>query len=217
MILGVNITLKKEGDVSDVNIKEDDTGITDDMQLFVDSYNSLVSNLNDMTAYDKETGKKGIFNGDSFVKSIRQDITQSVTQIIGTKSLMDYGIDLTRDGTMTFDKSVLESKLSTDSDAVKSFFTGGVDSNGNTTTGLFVSINDKLNSYTGYGKSLSTFETSLKTDATSLSDQKSRAQASLDARYEIMTKRFTAYDGMISSLNSKFSSLQQIIDAQNNK
>ena len=214
LILGVNITLKKEGDISNVDIKQDTTGITDEMQRFVDAYNNLTSNLNDMTVFNKDTGAKGVFNSDSFVKSIRQDLTQTIMQRVGSGSLVDYGIDLTRDGTMTFDKSVLDSKLASESDAVKSFFTGGVDNNGNTTTGLFTTIDDKLKSYTGFGKSLSTFETSLKTDATSLSEKKSSLQASLDARYEIMTKRFTAYDGIISRLNSQFSSLQQMISAQ---
>jgi flagellar hook-associated protein 2 len=214
LILGVNITLKSEGDISNINIKQNTTSITDEMQLFVDNYNNLISNLNDMTVYNKDTGAKGVFNDDSFIKSIRQDITQAITQRFGSESIIDYGIDLTRDGTMTFDKSVLESKLASNPDTVKLFFTGGVDSSGNTKTGLFVNINDKLNSYTGYGKALSTFETSLQTDAQNLSDKKLSAQASLDARYEIMTKRFTAYDSIISRLNSQFSSLQQMIDAQ---
>ena len=214
LILGVNISLKSEGDISNVNIKQDTASITDEVQLFVDNYNNLISNLNDMTAFDKDTNKKGVFNGNSFVKSIRQDITQTIMKRIGSESLVDYGIDLTRGGTMTFDKSVLESKLSTDPNGTKLFFTGGVDSNGKTKTGLFTEVNDKLKSYTGYGKLLSTFETNLKTDATNLSEKNSRAQASLDTRYEIMTKRFTAYDGIISKLNAQFSSLQQIISAQ---
>ena len=214
LILGVDIKLKKEGDFSTVNISQDTKSITDTLQDFVDAYNNLTTNLNDMTAFNKDTGKKGVFNGNSFVQSIRQDITQTIFQRRGSKSLVDYGIGLTRDGTMTFDKSVLDAKLASDPDAAKSFFTGGVDSHGNTTDGLFTTINDKLKSYTGYGKSLSEFETSLKTDATNLSDRKNSLQASLDARYEIMTKRFTAYDAMISKFNSQFSSLQQIIAAQ---
>ena len=214
LILGVNITLKSAGDISNVTVNQDTTGITDGMQSFVDAYNNLTSNLNDMTAFNKSTGAKGVFNGDSFVESIRQDLTQTILQRVGSGSLVDYGIDLTRDGTMTFDKTALDSKLTSDPDAVKSFFTGGVDSNGNTTTGLFATINDKLKSYTGYGKSLSTFETSLTTDATNLSNKKSSLQASLDARYEIMTKRFTAYDAIISKFKSQSASLLQIIAAQ---
>lgn len=214
LILGVNITLKEENDISNINIKQDTTNITDTMQSFVDAYNNLVTNLGDMTVFNKETGAKGVFSGNSFVKSIRQDITQTIFQKKNSESLANYGIDLLRDGTMTFDKSTLDSELSTNSDALKSFFTGGTDSNGDTTTGLFTTINDKLKSYTGYGKALSTFQTSLKTDATNLSDRKSALQASLDARYEIMTKRFSAYDGIISKLNAQFSSLQQIIAAQ---
>ena len=216
LILGVNISLKAEGDISRVDIKQDTATITDEVQLFVDNYNSLISNLNDMTAFDKEAGSKGVFNGDSFVKSIRQDLMQTIMQRVGNESLVDYGIDITRSGVMTFDKSALESKLSSDPNAVKLFFSGGIDSNGNTKTGLFTQIDDKVKSYTGYGKLLSTFETNLKTDATNLEDKKSRAQQSLDTRYDIMTKRFTAYDGVISKLNAQFSSLQQIISAQLN-
>jgi len=214
LILGVNIKLKQAGDFSNVNISQDTTSITDTMQSFVDAYNNLATNLNDMTAFNKDTGAKGVFNGDSFVKSIRQDLTQTIMQQVSGGSLVDYGIGLTRDGTMTFDKSVLDSKLASDSDAVKSFFTGGIDNNGNTTTGLFTTIDDTLKSYTGYGKLLSTFDTNLKTDATNLSERKNILQASLDSRYEIMTKRFTAYDSIISKLKSQSSSLLQIIAAQ---
>jgi flagellar hook-associated protein 2 len=216
LILGVNITLKKEGDISNVDIKQDTASVVDEMQLFVDNYNNLIANLNDMTAFNKDAGSKGVFNGNSFVRSIRQEITQTIMQRVGRESLVDYGIDLARDGTMTLDKTTLESKLASDPDGTKLFFTGGIDSNGNTQTGLFTDINDKLNSYTGYGKLLNNLETNLKTDATNLTDNKNRAQASLDARYEIMTKRFTAYDGIISKLNSQFSSLQKMIDAQKN-
>lgn len=216
LILGVNITLTTEGDVSNVNIKQDTTGITDELQLFVDNYNNLITNLNDMTAFDKNTGSKGVFNGNSFVRSIRQDITQSIMQRMGSASLVDYGIDLSRDGTMTLDKTTLESKLTSNPDGAKLFFTGGINSNGNAQTGLFTDINNKLNSYTGYGKSLSNFEANLNKDASNLADSKSKAQASLDARYEIMTKRFTAYDGIINNLNTQSASLLQIINANNN-
>jgi flagellar hook-associated protein 2 len=216
LILGVNITLKKEGDISSVDVQQDTQVITDTMQEFVDNYNELVANLNDMTVFNKETGAKGVFNSDSFVKSIRQDITQSITQRFGQESIVDYGISLSRDGTMSLDKSMLDSKLTSDPDATKLFFTGGTDANGNEKTGLFVSINDKMKSYTGYGKALSNFENGLKSDATNLLDRKTSLQATLDNRYEIMAKRFTAYDALISKTNATFSSLQMMIDAQAN-
>ena len=217
LILGVNITLKKEGDFSNVDVSQNKTGIVDEMQQFVDSYNTLISNLHDMTLKNKETGAEGVFNGNSFIKSISFELTKTISALSrDNSSLMNYGISLDRHGTMSFDKDELKSKLEADSDAVKSFFTGGKDSNGNEISGIFENIDAKLKSYTGYGKLLSSFETNLKTEGKSLSKNHLSATESLNARYAIMTKRFTAYDGMISKINAQFSSLQMMIDAEAN-
>jgi len=217
LILGVNIKLKEEGDTSIVDISQDTENLVGALQLFVDSYNTLISNIHDMTLKDKETGAEGVFNSNSFVKSISSDLTRTITALTGgNDSLMNYGLDIDRNGTMSFDKSVLETKLDEDSSAVKLFFTGGADSNGNDTTGVFETIDEKLKSYTGYGKLLSTFKSDLETEGKSLSESHARAQASLDTRYKIMSQRFIAYDAMISRVNSQFSSLQMMIDAESN-
>ncbi|EQB39179.1 hypothetical protein M947_08470 [Sulfurimonas hongkongensis] len=215
LIIGVNIELKEEGDFSLVDISQDTTVVADELQLFTDSYNTLMSNLHDMTLKDKETGAEGIFNGDSFVKSISRDLTKTITSLSSDgDSLVNYGIDLDRNGHMSFSKATLDEKIKSDPDGVEEFFTGSIDSEGNRVDGIFTTIDDKLKSYTGYGNQLSNFENNLKSEATNLSKSHAAAKASLDARYEIMTKRFTAYDAMISRVNSQFSSLQMMIDAE---
>lgn len=217
LITGVSISLKTEGDISTVDISQDTSSVTDEMQNFVDAYNTLMTNLKDMTVYDAENGVKGVFSGDSFVKSLGREITNTITTVNGSgNSLLNYGIDIDRYGTMSFDSSVLDAALSSDSDAVKEFFTGGTDSNGDATTGVFENITDRINDYTSYGGLLSTYETSLKSEGTALSETLTRAQEMLDNRYAIMTKRFAAYDSMINKTNSMFSSLQMMIDAQAN-
>ena len=214
LILGVNIKLKEEGDFSSVDISQDQEAITGELQLFVDSYNTLISNLHDMTVKDQETGAEGVFNSDSFIKSISRDLTRAITTVKDDNSLMSYGIDLDRNGIMSFDTSVLETKLDEDPDAVKLFFSGGIDSDGNDKTGIFEDIDEKLKTYTGYGELLSSFETNLKEEGDNLVQSRLSAQESLDARYEIMAKRFIAYDAIISKINSQFSSLQMMIDAE---
>jgi len=214
LILGVSIDLVKEGDISNVKIDQDTTAIVDEMQLFVDSYNALVQNLSDMTLTNEETDAKGVFNDESFVRNIKREITSVITSVNSGDSLMQFGLDLDRSGTMSLDKSALEKKLNNDPASVKLFFTGGTDTNGNEKTGIFNKIDDKIKSYTGYGKMLSNFETGLKTEATNLNDSYTRAKESLESRYAIMTQRFTAYDGMISKLNAQFSSLQMMISAE---
>jgi flagellar hook-associated protein 2 len=216
LILGVEITLKKEGDSSIVSIEDDTSSVVDEMELFVSAYNSLVENLDDMTLKDETTGAEGIFSNESLVRNLKREITNVITSMVDTQSLVDYGISLDRSGTMTFDSSELESKLSEDIDAVKLFFTGGTDDNGYDKTGIFETIDEKIKSYTGYGQMLSNFETGIKTEGTNLMENLTRARETLENRYAIMEKRFSAYDSMISKLNAQFSSLQMMISAEVN-
>lgn len=217
LILGVTMTLKKEGDFSDVNVAMDTENLLGEMQLLVDNFNALIQNINDMTEKNEETGAKGVFNDESFVKNIRRDITNVVTQLGSDgNSLVNFGLSLDRSGTMSFDKSVLEEKLIEDEDAVKLFFTGGTDDNGNEISGIFEKVDDKMKSYTGYGQMLSNFEAGIKKDTENILDSLTRARESLTSRYDIMTRRFTAYDGMISKINAQFSSLQMMISAEIN-
>lgn len=205
LILGVDITLKKEGDFSSVNIDQDTAKITDEVQLFVDNYNSLMSNLNDMTAFDEEAGTKGVFQGDNFVNTLKRDLSNGVSLRLDSTSLMDYGIEIDRQGNMSFDKSALESKLQSNQGDVKEFFSD-----------FFEPFNDNVKQYTKFGGLLSGFSDSLTKDSKNLTDAKLKAQSSLDAKYEIMTKRFISYDAIISKLNSSFSMLQMMIDADAN-
>ena len=215
LILGVDITLKEEGDISSVDISQNTEEITGELQQFVDSYNTLMTNIQDMTVKDQDTGAEGVFNGDSFVKSISRELSRAVTALSGDgESLLNYGIDIDRYGTMSFDSVAFETKLADDPDAVQLYFSGGTDSNGDDVTGIFETLDEKLNGYTGYGKLLSTFETDLKTEGTNLAKTHLSAQESLDIRYEIMSKRFIAYDAMISKINAQFSSLQMMIDSE---
>ncbi len=216
LILGVNITLKQEGDFSSVNIKQDTEPLVGEMELFVESYNTLVQNLSDMTEYDEESGAKGVFNDESFVKNIRRELNSVITSMSNGESLMQYGLDLNRSGQMSFDKGVLQEKMASDPDGVKLFFTGGTNDNDVEQTGIFEQIDDKIKSYTGYGQLLGNFETGLKTDARSLTESYDNAMQILTNRYEIMEKRFAAYDSMISQINSQFASLKQMISSESN-
>ena len=213
LTLGVTIKLnqnQEETDSASINISQNNTSITSEISLFVAGYNSLRTNLDDMTRSDRENGSVGIFNGDSFVKSISRDITDMLTRVDSNgNSLMDYGIDIDRYGEMTLDNAVFADKFNTDPEGMEKFFSGDSE-----TDGIFTKLNDKMDDYLGYDKLLSNFSDQLDRSKVSITDQYDRQKASLNSRYEIMTQKFIAYDAMISRLNSSFSSMQMMIDAQ---
>ena len=217
LVYGLNLTLKKEGDTSNVTITSDFSAITKEVQSFVDNYNKLATNLYDSTTTNKEKGTVGVFNSDTFIRSISRDLSKSITAVnTSGESIVNYGVTIDKTGKMLFDKTVLENKLSSNADSVKLFFSGGTNSEGITVSGIFDSFDKKLEDYTASSKTLSNFEKSLKTESTNLTKNKTNAQKSLDARYETLTAKYAAYDSMISKMESQFSSLKMMIDAEAN-
>ncbi|MCK4875725.1 MAG: flagellar filament capping protein FliD [Sulfurimonas sp.] len=216
LINGVTLTLNQNQAVDDsanIEIKQNNTLISSEISIFVNSYNSLITNLQDMTNSNRETGAVGIFNGESFVKSISRELNAIILQVDKNgNSLVDYGIELDRYGIMSLDVDVFANKFVTDPEGMELFFSGN-----STTDGVFTKLNDRMNDYVGYQKLLSNFSDQLDDRKDALVSQYDKLKASLDARYEIMTKRFIAYDAMISRINSQFSSLQMMIDAELDK
>ncbi|MCD6259493.1 MAG: flagellar filament capping protein FliD [Helicobacteraceae bacterium] len=230
LIVGVDITLKKEGDISNVNVNLKKDTIVDEVQMFVDGYNELLSKLNDLSLADVETGEEGIFSNESFIKSISREMSSMLSSMtVGGKSLTGLGhettnvagdpvthyvFDLSRDGRLSFNSSNLESMLDDDPESLRGFFSGTTDADGVHTPGLFDMMDEKLLGYTGSGKMFSNFETSLETAAKNLSQSRIDSIKSLDMRYATMSSRFAAYDSMISQINAQFASLQMMINDQ---
>ena len=218
LITGVTLKLKTEGETASVNITQDQEAVVTEMKLFVESYNTLISNLRDMTMSDQETGAQGVFNGDNFIKSISRDINNILISVSSdNKSLMNYGIDIDKSGTMSFNSTTFKTALADDPTGVNLFLAGGYDSeSGVTKTGLFSTLNDKIKEYSGYNGLLDNYESNMDKKLTSLNEERTRMLASLESRYDIMTKRFSAYDAVISKINAQFSSLNMMIQAEAN-
>lgn len=126
LILGVNLTLNKvdkEGESTNINITQSTEGILEDIKAMVESYNSLINNINEATKYDSETGLAGTFQGVREITSITTELNKIINGVSKDgKSLADFGITLTKDGLLTLDSSVLNDMINTKFDEFKSFF-----------------------------------------------------------------------------------------------
>lgn len=217
VITGVTINLLQESGSAAISISQDVQAISDEMGTFVQNYNTLTSELKNMTIANVEEGKIGIFNGDSSINAISREINRLITSVNDKGlSLTQFGIDLKQDGTMTFNSSAFVSKFNENTALSESFLSGGttINSYGASVTvdGLFGSMKTLMTRYTGNNGILGMLTTGAKEELSALNDTKKRSQALLDARYEAMTARFIQYDSIISRLNNQFSSLQQQIN-----
>ena len=218
LINGVTLSLKTEGELVNVDIKHDTLSISTEMQLLVDSYNALQTNLQDVTTSDREAGTVGVFSGDAFLNGVMREInTIIISADKDNNSLVNYGIDLDRNGVMSFDQGEFDTAFAKDPTGAELFFAGGTDTTtGITTTGLFEGLDEKLKTYTKFGGLMDNFEQGLNTTTSNLNEEHATAIERLDSRYEILTQQFIAYDAMISKLNAEFASLDSIIQQANN-
>lgn len=217
IIPGVTMNLLQNDTTSTANISisQDTQAVAAQMSTLVQSYNTLSSQLSDMTTSDATAGKVGIFNGDNSINSIRREITNLMTSVSNSGvSLTQYGIDLSETGTMSFNASTFNTKFQADPTGSETFFSNV--SNGSTEDGVFTKLNALMTGYTGSNGTMANLSTGAANDLKALNDSKTKAQALLDARYATMTARFVQYDTMISQLTSSFSSLQQQITMATN-
>lgn len=215
---GLTINLLKDAGSTNIAISQDTQSISDELSSFSTNYNSLVSQLTNLTTTNLTEGKVGIFNGDSTVNGITREINKLVTSINASGiSLPQFGINLSETGTLSFNSSTFLTKFNADASSAEAFFAGTstvVNNNVVSNNGVFTDINDLLLRYTGSKGIINALTTGSATETKTLSANKTRSQALLDARYDTLSARFAAYDSIISKLNNQFSSLQQQINAQ---
>ena len=136
---GTTITLESVTDGPEtVRVEEDSSAVISGIEEFVEGFNALQAQINELTAFDPETGESGPLNGDSLVRNItsqlRNELTQPLEELEGraVRSLADVGILTNRDGTLELDRNRLEEGLSQDPQAVEALFsqTGIVEGDG---------------------------------------------------------------------------------------
>ncbi|WP_096024984.1 flagellar filament capping protein FliD [Campylobacter lanienae] len=127
LILGVSLTLNKvdkAGESTNSSIKQSTEGILEDIKAMVDSFNSLMNNINEATKYDSETGLAGTFQGVREITSISSDLNKIINGVSSDgKSLASFGITVTKDGLLTIEDSTkLNDMITTNFDEFKNFF-----------------------------------------------------------------------------------------------
>ena len=218
LIVGLDITLKETGS-STVDVAQNRENILEKMDSFVEKYNSAMTELASMTKSSTDSAEKGIFSSESTIKSMKRSLEDMMSTIGGGVGYMtDYGFDIDKDGVMTIDKDIFNTKLDENSTNVEAFFAGGTFTNADLTTtevdGAFTELYTKIEEYTKYNATLDQLEDSIAETISSLEDRKTTATERLDAKYEILKKQYAAYDLMISKLNSASDMFTQMANAQ---
>lgn len=211
-IKGVTLNLNQTnvGSPVKVSLAKDTTAVTNQINAFVDAYNTLATAVNKQTAYNATTKTGAVLNGDagarSILTSIRAELGKAVSDSTGLKTLSDIGIAFQRDGTLKLEKpDKLKNALETNFTGVSSLFgsSDGVATRLTKVTeemlgskGLFKTRTDGLNA------SISSMDKSM--------DRMELQLAQTEKRYRA---QFTALDTMMTNMQNMSSYMTQQLAA----
>ncbi|MCW9058340.1 MAG: flagellar filament capping protein FliD [Gammaproteobacteria bacterium] len=126
-LTGLTINLLGEGS-STLKVEQNRSEATASIRGFVDSYNSLMGGINQLTGYDPETRRAGALNGDSSVQGLKNQLSRMLsTPVEGLDGpfsiLADIGISRNSlDGTLVLDETKLQTSLRENYDSVMGLF-----------------------------------------------------------------------------------------------
>lgn len=122
LLPGVSVTVSAtSADPVTVSVARDDASISSTAKDLVDAVNGVLAYISTKTAVTNSTDANGaakvsggIFTGESTVRDVEQRILSAASAPVGGKSPSEFGISITRDGTMEFDAEKFATALAAD-------------------------------------------------------------------------------------------------------
>ncbi|MFH0235867.1 flagellar filament capping protein FliD [Vibrio diabolicus] len=211
-IEGVDLTLKSKSEPNkppaEIGVEYDRQSVRNDIENFVAAYNSFYQTSQALASVDPVTGQKGPLSGDSTVRSADSRLKSVFSTQIdkapeNLKSLTEFGITTTRQGTLEINYDMLDRQLNNNFNELEKFFGGN--------TGFAKRVEDAIHGITGITGSIRTREKSLTEQNYRLSDE----QAALDRRMESLEKRthakFTAMQDATGKMQGQLGALMSAL------
>lgn len=201
-----------------VRVSRDDSGIAEEMEKFVENYNTMYNKIQELMRYDEDTEVAGVFNGNSDIRQILRQFNSIITSNdINGDNLVKYGIYFNDDGTLKMDREKFDSAFKEDPDKAVAFFRSTTSVSRGISTevdGVFTKLRNTMDKLiTGSNSTLKLLETSLVDEQKTLNEDKTKTQESIDSRYETMASKWSAYDQLIAKTQQQAQAVQNMIQS----
>jgi flagellar hook-associated protein 2 len=126
---GLNVTVQSVGAAPDTaTVSQNTSTVTTAIQNFVSNYNNFVSQASTLTAFNTTTSTAAPLAGSPTVSRAESQLNTLITQPVNTGStavqtLVDLGITVNSDGSLSLNQDQLQNVLTNDPQAVATFFT----------------------------------------------------------------------------------------------
>ncbi|MCW8346638.1 flagellar filament capping protein FliD [Vibrio sp. ZSDZ65] len=198
VIDGVDLTVSKaqvSGEAPlTLNIGADSEATKEQVNQFIDAYNTLMSTIDEHTGIGGEDKSRGVLASDPTLRSIESQLTSLVRGEFEGMRLSQVGITLDRSGTMTLDASKFEEAQTNNSAALEAMFNG----EGNLLDSIDAMANPFLQSTSGLFKSR---KDSLQQNISRIDDKQSTLDRKYDMAYNRYLKQFTQMNTLMTQMN----------------
>lgn len=196
---GVTLTLAADtavGTTSQVSLTRDTTSASATLKGLVDAVNAVLSDIDTQTKTG--TGVKGLLAGDTNVRSVRDQLVNSVFPGDGT-SLADLGIQTDRYGKLVFDDAAFTKAYTADPASVQSRLTAAGSGFVTKVAAAAKTASDRVDG------TLTTAITGRNDSIKRLGDDIDDWDLRLELRRTALTRQFTAMETALNQMNSQSS------------
>ncbi|MCA0936725.1 flagellar filament capping protein FliD [Vibrio alginolyticus] len=202
VIDGVDITVTKAQNATDaaltMDIGADEEATKEQVNKFIDAYNSLMSTIDKYSEVDSESQTRPVLASDPTLRSIESQLKSMIRSDFGGLRLADAGIEINRDGTMKLDAEKFEEAQLNNSTALEEMFNG----DGN----LLDSIDSLMEPYLQFSSGLfKSRKDAIQQNIDRIDDKQVALDRKYDMAYDRYLRQFTQMNTIMRQMNQTMS------------
>ncbi|CAE6951829.1 flagellar filament capping protein FliD [Vibrio alginolyticus] len=202
VIDGVDITVTKAQSATDaaltMDIGADEEATKEQVNKFIDAYNSLMSTIDKYSEVDSESQTRPVLASDPTLRSIESQLKSMIRSDFGGLRLADAGIEINRDGTMKLDAEKFEEAQLNNSTALEEMFNG----DGN----LLDSIDSLMEPYLQFSSGLfKSRKDAIQQNIDRIDDKQVALDRKYDMAYDRYLRQFTQMNTIMRQMNQTMS------------
>ncbi|QDF75909.1 MULTISPECIES: flagellar filament capping protein FliD [Shewanella] len=211
-ITGVSLTLT-DADIAKtttLTVSQDTAKTQTAIEGFVESYNALMTTIQDLTGYNADTKQAGILQGDALPRSIQSQLRGMVSSGVdtsnGMQTLANFGVTTTREGLLEIDSDKLKDSIENNQSAIAELFS-------TEETGLAHKMSSLVDTYVKSGGIIDGRDSSLDEQLSRIADSREQLNRRMAAYEDRLYKQFNAMDLVVANLNSQSNMLISRLDS----
>jgi flagellar hook-associated protein 2 len=208
---GLNVQALSVGQTPDTaTITRDDSSVVTALQNFVTNFNGFLTQAQTLTKFDTSTNTGGALEGSPTVLRARRQLASLFTQPFNSGSasintLVDLGISVNSDGSLSLDTTKLQSALDSNPQSVTNFFTTASTGFAATAQNVLKSITDPTNG------SFTLANNTLQSSITTYQNRITALNQILNTQAQDLVQTFAQLETFIAQMQSTQQQIAQIL------